>query len=92
MTHDEMIQLARQARMPFLADTKQPAFFKEVCRFVELIEAAERKKWLLVLGGAADAMRRIDSDWCAAHEVEQINDEEWDDALMKLEDALEVAL
>jgi hypothetical protein len=38
---------------------------------------------------AANAMRRCDPSWCAAHEIEQITDVEWDDALATVEDAID---
>jgi hypothetical protein len=44
------------------------------------------------LQAAADAMRRSDLDYCAAHQVEQITDAEWDAALEAAEDALEDAM
>jgi hypothetical protein len=37
---------------------------------------------------AADAMRRSDPTWCLLHDVEQVSDVEWDDALALVEDAL----
>jgi truncated hemoglobin YjbI len=40
---------------------------------------------------AADAMRRADPAYCAAHQVEQITDGEWDAVLELVEDACEAA-
>jgi truncated hemoglobin YjbI len=40
---------------------------------------------------AADAMRRADPAYCAAHQVEQITDGEWDAVLELVEDALDDA-
>jgi hypothetical protein len=40
---------------------------------------------------AADAMRRADPAYCAAHQVEQITDSQWDAVLELVEDACEAA-
>lgn len=40
---------------------------------------------------AVDSMRRCDPVWCAAMNVKQVSDMEWDLALAIAEDALEAA-
>jgi hypothetical protein len=44
------------------------------------------------LAMAVDVLRRADPAYCAAHQVEQITDAEWDAALEAAEDALEDAM
>ena len=41
------------------------------------------------LAQAVDVMRRSDADYCAAHQVAQVTDAEWDAALEAAEDAME---
>ena len=43
------------------------------------------------LRAVADALRRADPAYCAAHQVEQTTDAEWDAVLELVEDALEDA-
>lgn len=44
---------------------------------------------MTALRAAADAMRRSDPVWCELHDVPQVSDAEWDDALAKVEDAVD---
>ncbi len=46
---------------------------------------------LAALAAAADVMRRSDPVYCAALGVEATTDVEWDDALARVEDALDAA-
>lgn len=41
------------------------------------------------LAVAADAMRRADPIYCAVMGLEQVTEAQWDDALAKVEDALD---
>jgi hypothetical protein len=52
--------------------------------------SAAAEPWGL-LARAVDLLRRADPAWCAAHEVAQPDDAEWDATLTVLEDALEDA-
>jgi hypothetical protein len=43
------------------------------------------------LAVAADAMRRCDPIYCAVMGVQQVSEQEWDDALAAVEDAIDAA-
>lgn len=47
MTKDDIIRMAREAEMGF--DMTAPSFIAELERFAALVEAAERKKWILAI-------------------------------------------
>jgi hypothetical protein len=46
---------------------------------------------LAALAAAADVMRRSDPAWCLCMGVDATTDVEWDDALARVEDAIEAA-
>jgi hypothetical protein len=45
---------------------------------------------IALLRRACDVMRRLDPTWCALQEVAQTTDDELDDAVCAIEDALDV--
>lgn len=52
MDRDEIIRMAKQAKLPYEYDTGRVLYLKELERFAELVAAAERQKslqlWLLL--------------------------------------------
>jgi hypothetical protein len=58
-------------------------------RFAEFVAAAEREAQRKLLTEIRDALRRMDPAWCALHDAEQISDEELDELIGRVEDAVE---
>jgi uncharacterized ferredoxin-like protein len=92
MNRENVLKIARACNMKLIGidDCVTLTMLTErLEEFARMVEEAERQRWEPALMRAADAMRRCDPAWCAAHEVEQINDVDWDDALAMVEDAVD---
>jgi len=96
MTREDIAWMAREAG--FLVDEAdfitapengRIDFQIELERFAALVAEAEREAQRKLLTEILDALRRMDPVWCTLAVKAQLSDEEFDEILGRLEDAVE---
>ena len=94
MTREDIIRWAREVED--YADTiyekgeYHPGWLEvRDAHFAALVAEAEREAQRKLLTEIRDALRRMDPAWCALHGQEQISDEELEELIARVEDAVE---
>jgi hypothetical protein len=96
MTREDITRMAREAgflvdEADFITTLKNGriGFQIELERFAALAAATEREAQRKLLTEIRDALRRMDPAWCTLAGKAQLSDQELDEILGRLEDAVE---
>ena len=81
MTRDDIIKMAKKAKLPYEYDTGRVVYLTELERFAALVAAAEREKVAAWMMGRGYATGHGDSTENLLHELEWQIAENWNRAL-----------